>query len=244
MSRAGVTGPMMGSGVAADRNHPQGRRLRRDAAANRDRLLAAAAAAIRREGAGVALATIAGDAGVGVGTLYRRYPSRKALLSALTHRSFEMVLEAAQRAVDSKGAGIDSLRRFIDRTIEHGPELVLPLHGGPVPLDPSAMALREEVHDALEKVLRRGREDHTIRPDVTAFDVIVFGALLAQPLPLVPDWKSMARRQAAIYFDGLSGAAETQPRPKKHRSGFDQLGCSELTATLSTPGPRRAPEPE
>ena len=51
----------------------------------------------------------------------------------------------------------------------------------------------------------------------TAFDVIVFGALLAEPLPHVPDWKSMARRQAAIYFDGLSGAAESQPRPKEHR---------------------------
>ncbi len=46
-------------------------------AANRDRVLAAAAAAIRREGAGVPLATIAADAGVGVGTLYRRYPSAK-----------------------------------------------------------------------------------------------------------------------------------------------------------------------
>jgi AcrR family transcriptional regulator len=43
-------------------------------------VLAAAAAAIRREGAGVPIATIAADAGVGVGTLYRRYPSREALL--------------------------------------------------------------------------------------------------------------------------------------------------------------------
>ena len=217
MSRPGIIGRMKGSGGAADRKHPQRRELRRDAAANRDRLLAAAAEAIRREGAGVALATIAGDAGVGVGTLYRRYPSREALLSALTHRSFQMVLEAAQCAVDSQGTGIDSLRGFIDRTIEHGPELVMPLHGGPVPLDPSTIALRAEVHDTLERVLRRGREDGTIRPDVTAFDVIVFGALLAEPLPHVPDWKSMARRQAAIYLDGLSGAAESQPRPKEHR---------------------------
>jgi len=174
------------------------RELRRDAAANRDRVLTAAAAAIRREGAGVPLATVAADAGVGVGTLYRRYPSREALLAALTHRSFRLVLDAAHRAADGKDMGIDCLRRFIDQTIDHGADLVLPLHGGPVPLDQDTIALRTEVHDALEQVLQRGRHDGTIRSDVTAFDIVVFGALLAQPLPHVPDWKMMARRQAVI----------------------------------------------
>src|ERR1700679_3395891 len=107
------------------------RELRRDAAANRDRVLAAAAAAIRREGTGVPIATIAADAGVGVGTLYRRYPSREDLLAALTLRSFRLVLGAAQSAATSTDSGIDALRRFIEQTIEHGPELVLPMHGGP-----------------------------------------------------------------------------------------------------------------
>jgi AcrR family transcriptional regulator len=180
------------------------RELRRDAAANRDRVLAAAAAAIRREGTGVPIATIAADAGVGVGTLYRRYPSRAALLAALTHQSFRLVLDAAQGAAECTGSGIDSLRGFIEQTIEHGPELVLPMHGGPVPLDEDTVALRSEVHATLEKVLRRGRQDGTIRADITALDIIVFGALLAQPLPHVPDWRSAARRQATIYFDGLA----------------------------------------
>jgi hypothetical protein len=62
--------------------------------------------------------------------------------------------------------------------------------------------------DTLGRVLQRGREDGTIRSDVTAFDLIVFGALLAQPLPHVPDWKHTARRQAAIYLDGLGRAAK------------------------------------
>jgi AcrR family transcriptional regulator len=185
------------------------RELRRDAAANRDRVLAAAAAALRREGAGVPLATIAADAGVGVGTLYRRYPSRAALLAALTHRSFGLVLNAAHRAADSEDTAIDSLRGFIDQTIEHGPELVLPLHGGPVLLDPDTIALRTEVHETIEHILRSGRQDGSIRPDVGALDIIVFGALLAQQLPHVPDWKLMARRQAVIYFDGLAGSAAT-----------------------------------
>jgi len=176
------------------------RELRRDAAANRDRVLAAAAAAVRREGAVVPLATIAADAGVGVGTLYRRYPSREALLAALTHRSFRLVLDAAHSAANSGDLAIDSLRDFLDRTIEHGADLVLPMHGGPVLLDPDTIALRTEVHDTVDQVLRRGHLDGTIRPDITAFDIIVFGALLAQPLPHVRDWKRMTRRQAAIFW--------------------------------------------
>jgi AcrR family transcriptional regulator len=183
------------------------RELRRDAVANRDRLLAAAAKAVRREGAGVPLATIAADAGVGVGTLYRRYPSREALLAALTHRSFQLVLGAAHRAADSGDTAIECLRGFIDETIEHGGDLVLPMHGGPVLPDPDTSALRTEVRDTLGRVLERGRGDGTIRSDVTAFDIIVFGALLAQPLPHVPDWKKTARRQAAIYLDGLGRTA-------------------------------------
>jgi AcrR family transcriptional regulator len=159
---------------------------------------------MRREGAGVPLATIAAEAGVGVGTLYRRYPSREALLGALTRRSFDLVLEAAKRASQPDAAALVCLRRFLDQTIEHGPDLVLPLHGGPVPLDAATIAVRVEVHETLGGILRRGQADGTIRPDVTALDVVVFGALLAQPLPNVTHWRATARRQVRIYLDGLA----------------------------------------
>jgi AcrR family transcriptional regulator len=208
-SRAAIIDFVRESPATTETKSSGRRELRRDAAANRDRVLAAAAAAIRREGAGVPIATIAADAGVGVGTLYRRYPSREALLAALTLQSFRLVLEAAQTAADCTNSGIDALRGFIEQTIEHGPDLVLPMHGGPVPLDDDTVALRSEVHATIEKVLRRGRQDGTIRADVTAIDIIVFGALLAQPLPHVPDWRSAARRQASIYFDGLAPQGET-----------------------------------
>jgi len=176
----------------------------------------------------VPLATIAADAGVGVGTLYRSYPSRAALLAALTQRSFGLVLAAAQRAAESDDTAINCLRRFIDQTIDHGPELVLPLHGGPVLLDADTVALSTEVHETLEHILRRGRQDGSIRADVSAIDIIIFGALLAQQLPRVPDWKLMARRQAVIYFDGLAGSAataalqRTSPRDPHNRMAPDQ----------------------
>jgi AcrR family transcriptional regulator len=202
-SRGAIIEQVKQPNATADETSQRRRELRRDAVINRDRVLAAAATAIRREGAAVPLATIAADAGVGVGTLYRRYSSRQALLAALTLRSFQMVLEAALQAVAREGTAIDSLREFIDQTIEHGADFVLPLHGGPIPFDEETIAVRTQVHDALQAVLDRGIQDGTIRSDLTAFDVIVFGALLAQPLPHVPGWKRTARRQAVIYLDGL-----------------------------------------
>ncbi len=152
-----------------------------------------------------------------------------------------MVLAAAERAVDSEGPAIDSLHSFIDQTIEHGSELVLPLHGGPVPLDPETVALRDQVHDSLEQLLRRGREDSTVRPDVTAFEIVVFGALLAQPLPHVSNWKSMARREAVIFFDGLRGTAR---RPSGLLQGpFDEKPPEPITQ-LAAPTQRRAGKSE
>jgi AcrR family transcriptional regulator len=57
-----------------------GRALRSDALANQERVLAAAVTAVLREGQQVPMAIIAAEAGVGIGTLYRRYPNREALL--------------------------------------------------------------------------------------------------------------------------------------------------------------------
>jgi len=180
------------------------RRPRSDGVANRERLLAAAAVAIMREGTGVPMSKIAADAGVGVGTLYRHFASREALLSALTHRSFRKVLDTAQHSADSDGTAVECIRRFLNDTIRHGPELVLPLHGGPVPVDQATLALRAEVHATLDAILRRGREDGTIRANVTALDIVIFGAMIVQPLPTVTHWDQIAKRQSEIFLDGLA----------------------------------------
>jgi AcrR family transcriptional regulator len=185
------------------------RELRRDAADNRDRVLAAAAAAVRREGVAVPMATVAADAGVGVGTVYRHFPSREALLGALTHRSFQLVLDAAGKAAETDQSGIEAVRGFLDRTIEHGPDLVLPLHGGPLLTDQDTVAIQTEVHRKLGSLLRRGQDDGTIRRDARAADLVIFGALMAQQLPHIPDWNRTAQRLVDIYLAGL--APTTQP---------------------------------
>ncbi|MGH9370050.1 MAG: TetR/AcrR family transcriptional regulator [Vicinamibacterales bacterium] len=197
-----VTEPQSDDGVRR-------RELRRDAADNRNRVLAAAAAAVRREGTAVPMATVASDAGVGVGTVYRHFPSREALLGALTYRSFRLVLDAATEAAETDQLGISAIRGFLDQTIEHGPDLVLPLHGGPVLMDQATVAIQAEVHRRLGSLLRRGRQDGTIRRDVRTADLVIFGALLAQQLPHIPDWNRNARRLVDIYLAGM--APTTRP---------------------------------
>jgi AcrR family transcriptional regulator len=192
-----------------------GRRLRSDAAANRERILLAATVAVRRDGERVPMATIADEAGVGIGTLYRHYPTRPALLAALTLRSFQLVLQHARAAALSDEPAPTALEQFFEQTIAARNELILPLHGGPVIHDGKIVALRSEIRNQLDQVHAGGRRDGTIRPDATPIDIIVTGAMLAQPLPNTADWDQLARRQARIFVAGL--AATDLPLLRKDR---------------------------
>jgi AcrR family transcriptional regulator len=193
------------------------RALRSDAAANRERVLAAAAVAFKRDGERVPMATIAEEAGVGIGTLYRRYPTRAALLAALSQRSWDLVLDHARTAADAEGPALDAIARFLAETIAARDDLILPLHGGPVSLDARTLALRAEIRELLEQVLARGRRDGSIRADATATDIIITGAMLAQPLAHVADWDELARRQAEIYVAGLAATCSPS-RPRRRTS--------------------------
>ena len=150
------------------------------------------------------MAAIAAEAGVGVGTVYRHYPTRAKLLAALTLRSYHLVLDHARAALDSHESAPAALEHFFQQTIAARDDLILPLHGGPVTIDEKTVALRTEISDLLEQVLARGRADGTIRGDVSAVDIIITGAMLAQPLPHAANWEQLARRQAAIYVAGLA----------------------------------------
>jgi AcrR family transcriptional regulator len=195
------------------------RRLRRDAAANRERILVAATIAVRRDGEKVPMATIADEAGVGIGTLYRHYPTRPALLAALTLRSFNLVLNHARTAAQSDEPAPAALAQFFEQTIAARNKLILPLHGGPVIRDEKIVALQTEIRKLLEQVLARGRRDRTIRPDATPIDIIITGAMLAQPLPRAPDWDRLARRQARLFVAGLTATDPPLPgtRPTRGR---------------------------
>jgi AcrR family transcriptional regulator len=204
---------------------PEDPALRRDAEANRARILAAAAAAVRRRSATVPMSSIADDAGVGVGTLYRHFPTRAKLLSGLEERSYRLILEHARRAAGRTEPAIASLAYFLERIIEDRDQLFLPLHGGHVSLDERTVAVRTEISDTLEQVFARGRDDGSVRPDATAVDIIITGAFLTTPLPNAPDWDHLARRQACIFLAGLAAPGDaplpgSRPTRRHLEEGF------------------------
>jgi AcrR family transcriptional regulator len=186
-------------GMAGD--HP--REPRSDAARNQQALVRAATAAVHREGPRVPMATIAADAGVGIGTLYRHFPTRQDLLARLTHASFEQVLANATTARASAATAADALRLFIEAAISQRNELVLPLHGGPPPASDGTRAVRGQVHQEITEIIAQGHADGTITRAVTADDVIALGAMLAQPRPADPAWDETCRRLLATYLAGL-----------------------------------------
>ena len=183
------------------------REPRSDAARNQRTLVRAALVAVHREGPHVPMATIAAEAGVGIGTLYRHFPTREDLLGYLTHTSFEQVLANATTAESNGVSGSDALRQFIEAAISQRNELVLPLHGGPPPAWERTRVVRDHVHQVIQQIIDRGRADGTITRDVTPHDIVVFGAMLAQPRPSDPGWDATCRRLLATYLAGLAAQA-------------------------------------
>jgi AcrR family transcriptional regulator len=165
------------------------------------------------------MATIAAEAGVGVGTLYRHFPTREDLINHLTHVSFERVLANARAAERSGTTAAEALRRFIDAAISQRNQLVLPLHGGPPLTWPSTLAVRDQVHQAVQQIIERGLAEGTIRPDISPRDIIVFGALLAQPREYDPDWDTTCRRILTTYLAGLGPSAAEVPDPAEPATG-------------------------
>jgi AcrR family transcriptional regulator len=86
------------------------RPLRRDAAQNRERLLAAASQVFADQGLDAGVEEVARAAGVGMGTLYRRFPSKQALIDELVGgMRHELLLAAQQAAPATDGTGLENL---------------------------------------------------------------------------------------------------------------------------------------
>jgi AcrR family transcriptional regulator len=194
------------------------RRSRRDAEANRERLLAAAASTMLRDGLNVPLAAIAAEAGVGVGTLYRNYADRTELLHALEHRAYRLlnrILDDIETSADErKRSGLDCLAGYVTGAVEIRDQLVLPLHGAPPLVDDDAVAARRDINRRLDTFIARGAADGTIRSGVNASDVIVFTTFVTRPLPHLPDWPAITARQIAIFLNGIAtdGPSPLPPR--------------------------------
>jgi AcrR family transcriptional regulator len=91
-----------------------GRAVRRDALLNREKILTVAAELMAERGRNVPLAEIAAAAGVGVGTFYRGYPDRTALLHALEHRAYGLLIEILDRIEEAGQTGADAVETFLN----------------------------------------------------------------------------------------------------------------------------------
>jgi AcrR family transcriptional regulator len=188
------------------------REPRSDAARNHQALVRAAIAAVHRDGPRVPMATIAAGAGVGIGTLYRHFPTREDLLGYLTRISFEQVLANAKAAESNATTATEALRQFIEAAISQRNELVLPLHGGPPLTSPSTRIVQKQVHRTVQQIINRGRTEGTIRGDVTPHDIVMFGAMLAQPRRSDPGWDTTCRRLLTTYLNGLGSGTRPSDR--------------------------------
>jgi AcrR family transcriptional regulator len=199
---------------SAQQRPPRRRQPRRDAEANRERLLAAAASAMMRAGRGVPLATIAAQAGVGVGTLYRKYADRDALLQALEYRAYGLLNQILDQIEPRELSGLDAVGEFLRRCLEVGDQLVLPLHGAPPLVTDEAVAARQAINRRLDLFTERGRADGSINAPINATDIIVFSAIITQPRIHGPNWPHLIRRQLATHLAGLAAKPPADlPRP-------------------------------
>jgi AcrR family transcriptional regulator len=162
--------------------------VRSDARRNREKLLEVATAAFSAaQGQPVSLESIARGAGVGIGTLYRHFPSREALVEAVFRAELAEVAAAAQQLLKHHPPGI-ALRRWMDRyasfvAAKRG--MAESLHAI---FDSGAMEptqTRDSIVGAVEMLLGAGASDGTLRADVQADDVVssLLGIFLASGSP-------------------------------------------------------------
>ncbi|AEW94153.1 MULTISPECIES: TetR/AcrR family transcriptional regulator [Streptomycetaceae] len=220
--------------------------LRADARRNREKILAAACELFREHGTAVALDDIARRAGVGIGTLYRRFPDRDALIRQVVLDGFEIcraAVETARRELAAPAADpLQALERLFHRVLGERDRLVLPLIGGPLVRDPQVRELQHAVRDAVEDILAAGRAACALRDDVTSEDLIAAAAMACRPMPHLPGelGHALAARHLAVYLHGLrpEGARPLPAAPASHKAFGQRLAMD--SAPASQPD---APEP-
>ncbi|WP_181771717.1 TetR/AcrR family transcriptional regulator [Amycolatopsis pittospori] len=193
-------------------------RLRADARRNRDQILAAARVIFAAQGAEVPMEEIARSAGVGVGTLYRRFPDRDALIRAVAVDNFDRVLVDAKAAKDQEASDWDALIRLLHQSMELQLSvqlaMVSPRALAILKSDPSIKALRDDLVLVLDGFVRGAQAEGELRTDVATGDVAMLFATLLRQMPGKNEEvaRMATRRCIGIMIDGLrAGRGESLP---------------------------------
>ena len=192
------------SAIDSDRDDAEPR-LRRDAERNRQRILAAAADAFAEDGLAVTMDEIARRAGVGVGTVYRRFPDKELLIEALFEQRIDELVALAEVARDDADpfAGIV---RFFDsflstQAADRGLKEVL--LGTPRGASRVARG-RDRIAPVVEDLVARAQAAGDLRPDVAASDLGLIQFMVGSVIDYTCDVDPEAwRRMLAIVLDGL-----------------------------------------
>ncbi len=194
--------------------------LRRDAQRNRDRILAATRAAFQERGLDVGVDEIARRAGVGMGTLYRHFPTKDALIDAIVDARFAELTAAAERALEAPDAW-EGFEAFLVGAVElqasdRGFKDALAARGRD---EPRVKAARRKLHRVLDRLVERGRAEGALRADLAAEDVSVLLWATARVVERTADVApGQPLRFLAMHLDGLRPAAASEPLPAPPRT--------------------------
>ncbi|MEM5299212.1 helix-turn-helix domain-containing protein [Burkholderia sp. JPY481] len=175
--------------------------LRADAARNRQRILEAADALFLERGAEASLDDIAKRANVGIGTLYRRFPTRDALLAATSDERLLSLAEAS-RARDDKLEPNASVRAFVKELVNHATHYRgLAALLGTVLQEGTAgcRAGREEGR----RLLHRAQMTGTVRKDVSVDDLVCVVTAIALAVEQGGATKSRVAHLVDLFLDGI-----------------------------------------
>jgi AcrR family transcriptional regulator len=180
-------------------------RLRRDAERNRQRILAAAADAFAAGGLAVTMDQVARRAGVGVGTVYRRFPDKELLIEALFDQRIDELVTLAEAARDDPDPFV-GLERFFEsflalQAADRGLKEVLI---GTARGEGRVAHARDRIAPAVDALVARARTAGVLRDDVEASDIALLQFMLGAVIDYTSDVEPEAwRRLLAIVLDGL-----------------------------------------
>ena len=180
------------------------RRPRADAVRNRERVLRAAKAVFNVGGPEASLEAVAKRAGVGIGTLYRHFPTREALFEAVYRREVDQLAELAD---ELKGTPepLEALRRWMHATVDFvatkkgmSAALAVAMQAS----SPLAAYSLDHLTRAADTLRRRAVEEGAIRADVSADDMVRTLVGLCYTYHQ-PGWQANVLRMVDVFIDGL-----------------------------------------
>jgi AcrR family transcriptional regulator len=182
----------------------EARKPRADSARNRQLLIDNAKAAFAASGVNVPLEEIARRAGVGIGTLYRHFPTRQAMMEAVYRREVEQLAEVVPQLLEKSAPG-EALHRWMHLFVDYiaTKRLIVP-HLGPPTGQSSALyaSSAELITGALSTLVKHAIAARDVRKDVNPSDLLraMIGVTYQNP---DAGWEASARRIIDLLMDGL-----------------------------------------